>query len=186
MPVPFNLLLNVLFGGAVAVATRHAPAHKRLLAWPLLFALFFEGAVFTPLATYCLRFFPDWSRCYAFHPRVFSNLFMAIGPLSALAIAANFGALFLGFTISRHGLNHHLPVLTWAPIVGMATASTVLALLLHKRLFAVGDFDAFWNGTANPILQMPPGYATVGLLCASCAFVVWMRLRFGHHDPTLL
>src|SRR5512145_2073632 len=98
MPALINIAANLVFGGSLAYVTRRSPAVRReLTSWALIFLVAFEALVFTPVATYLFRFYPQWSMLYWFDPQVLPGIERWLGALSALAVLLNFGAAVGGF-----------------------------------------------------------------------------------------
>lgn len=187
MPALINLAANALLGVAFARLARHSPACKQsLLSWPLLFATAFEALVFTPVATYLFRFYPQWSMLYWFDPQVYPDLEHWIGLLSAAAILANFLALVSSFVLARRGF---LTRQDWQWITPAAVGGLLIVLVLvlfGDRVVFIGDFDAFAQGTAAVLFKRVAGCLGVLLYVATIAFTLWVRGSFARQDPSLL
>src|SRR6478672_9560650 len=102
MPVLINLAVNVVLGASGVLALRKSPALRQgFLSWQLLLLTAFEALVFTPVATYLFRFYPQWSMLYLFDPQLYPDLERWLSVLSALIITLNFAALVGGYALAR-------------------------------------------------------------------------------------
>ncbi len=187
MPVIVNLCANMVFGAALVLAVRRSPAMREgFVSWSLFFLVTFEAIVFTPVATFLFRFYPQWSMHYWFDPQIFPELDRWIGWLSALAVLLNFGAALLGYSLARLGV---LTGRAWLWSLPLAVGSAVIAYVAFAagdRLVFIGDYDAFWQGNAELMVTSAVGW--VGIVCyaGTVAFVIWTYRRFRDHDPKLI
>lgn len=187
MPVVINIAANLLFGASLVLANRRSPAlRQNVFSWSFFSLLAFEAMLFTPVATYVFRFYPQWSMLYWLDPQVFPAVERWIGWLSLAAVILNFAAAIGGYLLARLGvLASH--VWMWAAPLVAATGLLVYAGITYgDRIAFVGDYDAFWQGNAVLMFEAPPGIAGVVLYAAAVALVVWTRHRFGDHDPSLI
>jgi hypothetical protein len=187
MPVIVNICANLLFGAALVLAVRRSPAMRdAFLSWSLFFLIAFEAVVFTPVATFLFRFYPQWSMLYWFDPQIFPELDLWFGWLSALAVLLNFGAALLGYFLARLGVITGQAWLWSLPLAASAAAIAYVAFSFGERLVFIGDYDAFWQGNAQLMFSNLVGW--IGVLCyiGTGAFVVWTHRRFHDHDPSLL
>ncbi len=187
MPAVVNFAANLVLGGAVPLVLRRSPAIRReLTSWALLALVGFEAFVFTPVATYLFRFYPQWSMLYIFDPQIFPELDNWVGVLSFVAVLANFGAVLGGFYATREGLLRGERWLVWlAPGLGAAIALFVF-VFFGKRVVFMGDYDAFWQGNADIFLARVGGWIGLLLYGGSALFVSFLHTRFADHDPSLV
>jgi hypothetical protein len=187
MPAIINLAANLALGGAVALVLQRSQAVRReLMSWALLAVVGFEALVFTPIATFLFRFYPQWSMLYVFDPQIFPELDNWIGFLSLLAVLLNFSAVIGGFWTTREGLLTGTKWMIWAPM-GAGGAITLLTVLFFaRRVVFMGDYDAFWQGNADLFLMRGAGWAGLVLYAGAGIFVAFLRSRFADHDPKLL
>ena len=182
-----NLAANVLFGVAFALATRQSEALRReLISWQVLFLLTFEAVIFTPVATFLFRFYPQWSMLYAFDPQLFPELDRWIGVLSGVVVLLNFAGALTGFFLARESILRESVAWWAAPAAAGGLILLTCFVAFAKRIVLVGDYDAYWQGTARMLLLRPPGWAGVLLYGSLIAFVRWVHVRFGKADPTII
>jgi len=187
MPAVINFAANLALGGGLAWVARRSPAVRRdFVSWALVFLVGFEAVVVTPVSTFLFRFYPQWSMLYAFDPQVFPNLDTWIGPLSLLAVLVNFAAALLGFFITRGGVVRGSRWLCFTPWAAGALIVIACAALYGERLVYIGDYDAFWQGTADLFLLRVGGWVGLALYVCSALFVRWVQRRFHDHDPSLV
>ena len=184
MPAVLNFAANLVLGGAVVLALQKSRALRRdLLSWPLLVLIAFEALVFTPIATYLFRFYPQWSMLYLFDPQIFPELDNWIGLLSLSAVLLNFAGVLFGFYATRDGVLRDKRWLTYcAPGTGAGLALLCFAFFA-KRIVFLGDFDAFWQGTANLAVTKLAGWLGLLLYVSGALFVTFLHRRFADHDP---
>ncbi len=187
MPAAINVAANFALGGALVLVLKASPAIRReMVSWGLLFLLFFEALVFTPVAVYLFRFYPQWSMLYWFDPQMFPRLDNWIGLLSFLATALNFAAAVVGFALARLGIIIGQRWLAWGPaLVGVACV-LLMIVAYGDRVAFIGDYDAFWQGTADLLFKRLAGWIGLGGYAAAVGFLFWVRSRFADHDPTLV
>lgn len=186
MPAIINIAANLLFGAALALLTRHSRALKQeAISWQLLFLMSFEALIFTPVATYLFRFYPQWSMLYAFDPQLFPELDRWIGMLSAAAVGLNFAAAVGGFFLARQGVRTGKVAWALGPIVAAALTLVLTAAIFPERIALIGDYDAFWQGNAVLFLKRAPGWVGLALYLGAIGFLRWVHVRYRHHDPTL-
>jgi hypothetical protein len=187
MPVVINIAANLLFGAGLALVARRSPALRQtVFSWPFFFLLAFEAVLFTPVATYVFRFYPQWSMLYWLDPQVFPALERWIGWLSMVAILLNFAAALGGYLAARLGIITNQVWMWSAPLVAATGLILYVGIAYWDRVAFVGDYDAFWQGNAVLMLMAPPGIAGMALYAAAIAFVAWTKRTFGDHDPRLL
>lgn len=187
MPALINIAVNLAFGASLAWTLRRSPALRDdLLSWPLLTLLGFEALVFTPVATYLFRFYPQWSMLYWFDPQVFPGLDGWTGVLSFVAVAANFAAAIAGYLTVRASLATERAWLRWAPFGAAIAVALGVFGLYGRRVVFIGDYDAFWQGSARFLYAALAGW--IGLVCYASTFglVWWLRQRFSHHEPKFI
>jgi hypothetical protein len=187
MPALINIAVNLAFGASLAWTLRRSPAlREELFAWPLLLLLAFEALVFTPVATYLFRFYPQWSMLYWFDPQVFPGLDAWTGVLSFLAILLNFAAVLGGYMLVRASLLRPQTWLRYVPFACAAGLSLLVFALYGRRVVFIGDYDEFWQGTAHFLFAGLAGW--IGLLCYASTFglVWWVGQRFSHHEPRFI
>ena len=187
MPALLNIAANVIFGGVLALVARHSPGQRNsVLAWPLLFLLAFEAVLFTPVATYLFRFYPQWSMLYWFDPQLVPNLENWVGSLSALAICMNFGGALGGYLLTRAAVVRGRLWVGAIPVVVGALAFLYLLVIFGDRIAFIGDYDAFWTGDASLIFKRFPGWLGLLSYLSAFLFLLWVHTRFADHDPTIL
>jgi hypothetical protein len=187
MPALINLATNALLGVAFALVARRSPAFKEsLLSWPLLFAAAFEAVVFTPIATYLFRFYPQWSMLYWFDPQLYPELDGWIGLLSALAILANFGALVGSFVLARSGILKHKDWQWIAPAAAGGLLLLIVLILFGDRVVFIGDYDGYVQGNASVLFKRFAGWVGMLLYAGTIGFTLWVRARFSHEDPKII
>lgn len=187
MPALINLAANALLGVAFARLARQSPAGRQsLLSWPLLFATAFEALVFTPIATYLFRFYPQWSLLYWFDPQLYPDLERWIGLLSAGAVMLNFAALVGSYALARRGLQQRKDWQWITPAVVGGVMIVLVLILFGDRVVLIGDFDAYVQGSASLIFKRFAGWMGVLLYASTIGFTLWVQRRFAHHDPSLL
>ena len=187
MPVIVNIGANLLFGAGLVLAVRRSPAlEQNFINWSFFFLVAFEAVVFTPAATYLFRFYPQWSMLYWFDPQIFPALDQWIGWLSALAILLNFGAALLGYAVARVGVVARQAWLSTLPLAIAAALVVYVSVAFGERVIYIGDYDAFWHGSADLLFTRLAGWVGIITYVAAVAFVVWTHRRFADHDPTIL
>jgi hypothetical protein len=175
MPVVINTAINLAFGAGFVWQIRDsADLRESPTSWPFLAFALFQALIFTPVATFLFRFYPQWSLLYWFDPQIFTTLDDWIGALSALVLLIGLAAAFAGFFAARYGVVSEQPWLLWLPI-GVSGATVLVTMILFaKRLVLVGDYDEYWHGTAGFWLLRPAGWAGA-LLYGS----MYLFLRLG-------
>lgn len=187
MPALLNIAVNLVFGGAMAwVLRRSAALRDDALGWPYLALLAFEALVFTPIATYLFRFYPQWSMLYWFDPQVFPELDRWLGALSAMAIAMNFVAASLGYFAVRASVLRDARWLAYAPFVIAAVIAVWVFSVYGRRVAFMGDYDEFWQGHAKLLVMRIAGWVGLALYGFTACFVWWLRARFADHDPEFI
>ena len=186
MPVIINIASNLILGAAVPLMVRGSKALRQdFVCWQLLFLTAFEAAVFTPLSTYLFRFYPQWALLYAFDPQLYPELDRWIGIMTAGAVLLNFGAAILGFAVARLGILRNKKWLWAAPLVAGAAVWAGVLLGGGDRILFIGDFDSFWQGNSPVLYKRFAGWVGISLYAATGGFLLWIRRRFGNHDPAL-
>ena len=187
MPIIVNLSATLLLGASLAAATRSSPAFKEsFVNWVLVFLLAFVALVITPVATFALRFYPQWSMLYFFDPQIFPNLNQWLNPLSALAAISNFATATLGYGLTRAGYLSKTPTKYLTPFILSIGALLGVLILQFDQLIFVGDYDAYWEGKANLFIRTTPGILGSSAYLSACIFVLWIRTRFHGRDPKLI
>jgi hypothetical protein len=187
MPALINIAANLILGGAVAWVLRGSSAIRReVMSWALLALVGFEALIFTPVATYLFRFYPQWSMLYVFDPQIFPALESWIGVLSFLEVLLNFAAAVGAFCATREGLLRGKRWLTYAaPGLGAGLA-LVLFMAYGERIVFMGDYDTFWQGNADLFLVRLGGWVGLTLYAGAVFFIVFLHRRFADHDPKLV
>jgi len=184
MPALLNIATNLVLGAGVAIVARNSQAvRKRPLNWALLTLLGFEGVVFTPIATYLFRFYPQWSMLYWFDPQIYPGLDRWLGVISLGVIVFNFLAAAGGFLLTRRGLIENKTWVTLAPFVGALLIAFFVTVFFADRLFWIGDYDVFWQGRADLLFATLPGVLTMALYGACVAFILLIHQRYGRREP---
>jgi hypothetical protein len=187
MNAVINLAANLALGGAVALVLQRSQAVRReLMSWALLSIVGFEAVVFTPIATFLFRFYPQWSMLYVFDPQIFPELDSWIGMLSLLAVLLNFAAVIGGFWTTRRGLLAGKKWMIWAPMGAGGGIALLTVLLFARRVVFMGDYDAFWQGNADLFLARAAGWVGLLLYASGALFVAYLRSHFSDHDPKLV
>lgn len=184
MPAIIHLAANLIFGSCFVLVTRKSAALRTSsLSWPLLALAAFEALVFTPIATYQFRFYPQWSMLYSFDPQMFPQLHHWIGPLSLAVILLNFSAAAGAFLLARRGILADSPSLWLAPIAVGAGAILYVGVFFGERIAFVGDYDQFWQGQAQLLLSSFTGWLGIALYVSGLALLLFVHSRFSDHDP---
>ncbi|OGQ91708.1 MAG: hypothetical protein A2289_23935 [Deltaproteobacteria bacterium RIFOXYA12_FULL_58_15] len=169
------------------LAVRRSPAlRESFLNWSLFFLIGFEALVFTPMATFLFRFYPQWSMLYWFDPQIFPALERWIGLMSAVFVLVNFGAVLLGYSVTRIGV---LGDQTWLWSLPIGAATLLIAYFCvgyWDRLIFIGDYDAFWQGNAELIFTKFAGWFGILAYGAGIWLVLMARKKFAKRDPSLL
>jgi hypothetical protein len=187
MPAVINFAANLALGSLVVLVLPNSPALRRdLMSWPLLTLVVFESLLFTPVATYLFRFYPQWSMLYLFDPQIFPTLENWIGFLSLIVVLMNFMGAIGGFYATREGLLRGKRSLTYAAVALALVISLTCVICFGKRLVLIGDYDAFWQGNADIILIRFAGWLGLLLYASTALFVLFLRSRFADHDPKLI
>jgi hypothetical protein len=142
--------------------------------------------VFTPVATFLFRFYPQWSMLYWFDPQIFPELHRWFGWLSALAVLLNFGAALLGYLLARLGVISGHAWLWSLPMVAAIAGIAYLAVGFGDRLVFIGDYDSFWQGNAQLAVTSPVGWVGIATYAGAALFVAWTHRRFGNRDPSFV
>jgi hypothetical protein len=187
MPAVINFAANLVLGSAVPLVLRRSPALRReLMSWQLLALVGFEALVFTPVATYLFRFYPQWSMLYMFDPQIFPELDNWIGALSLMAVLLNFAAALGAFYATREGLLRGAGWLTYGALTTGGALAVILLALFARRIGLMGDYDAFWQGNADLFLVRLGGWIGLLLYAAAGLFVAFLHTRFADRDPSLV
>lgn len=187
MPAVINLAANLILGSAVALVLARSQAMRReLMSWPLLALVGFEAIVFTPIATFLFRFYPQWSMLYVFDPQIFPELENWIGLVALVAVLANFAAALGGFLATREGLLRHHRELTWGATAAGGASILLFFVLFGERVVFMGDYDAFWQGNADIFLARVGGWLGLLLYAGAGLFVAFLHTRFADHDPSFV
>ncbi len=187
MPAVINIAANLALGGGFALVARTSPALRRdFINWALLFLMAFEALVFTPVATYLFRFYPQWSMLYWFDPQIFPHLESWIGALSFVAVLFNFAAALLGYTVARHGVLTEQRWMSLLPLAAGAVWTLGVLVLYAERVAYIGDYDSFWQGNAELLFLRTPGWIGILLYASATAYVLFVRARFSNRDPSLV
>ena len=181
-----NLCISILLGSSIAMVARQSNAMKEnWLSWSSLAMLAFQAVCMTPMATYAFRFYPDWSMPYLLDPEIFPRFPYWVGWLSIVVVISNFLTATLAYLTTRHGILLGKSTLSLAPIVIGATALLTTLLLFHKRIFFIGDYEAFLAGEAKLIVTTVVGGCGILVCCLAFGFVAWLSRRFSEADPKL-
>ena len=186
MPILMNLCINVLLGSSIAMTARKSAAMKEnWLSWSSLAMLTFQALCMTPMATFAFRFYPDWSMLYLLDPEVFPRFPYWVGWLSLAVIALNFATATIAYLITRRAILNESGRWSLAPFITGTSALLVLLALFHKRIFFIGDYEAFLAGEAQLILKTVVGLSGVLVYGLAIGFVAWLAKRFSEADPKL-
>ena len=183
----FICLANFCLGAAIVWCWRRSPAlQDSLFCWQLLALGLYEALILTPVATYLLRFYPQWTLHYGWDPQIHPNLEGMLGWLSWPAIFGLYLAAFAGFGLTRLALLRQSPSLTLAPLAAGA-GLWLLALLRWRRQFAyIGTFDDFSAGQADLWLLHLAGWVHMALYLSAVTYVVLLQRTYGSRDPRFL
>jgi len=187
MPAILNLVGNLALGASIAFIARRSQSFRtELVAWPLLFALAFEGVIVTPIATYLFRFYPQWSMLYGFDPQVFPGVDRFIGLLSLAIVVLNFSAVLAGYYLVRIGLARERQWIWISPFATSGLVTLYVILFYAERIIYIGDFDSYSSSLAPFFLTTLPGCIGVLLYAFAGAFLLWVNARYSHRDPSFL
>ena len=186
MPILLNLSVNLLLGSGIAMVARKSEAMQRnWLSWSTLCLLAFESLCITPMATFAFRFYPDWSLLYLLDPEVFPNLPYWIGWLSIVVIVLNFMTATSAYLITRAGILKQRAAIKFSPLVIGASSFLILTVLFYKRIFFIGDYEAFLAGEAQLLPTTLVGILGITVYLATAGFIAWLSKRFSESDPKI-
>ncbi len=182
MPAIINLASALVLGGAVAwVLRRSAALRREFLGWPLLVLVAFLAIVWVPATTFLFRFYPEWSLLYAYDPQVFPRLGNWFGLLSLVVAMLNVAAAIGAFAMTRLGVKRERAWLVFAaPAIGVLVF-LVVVVFCGKRLLFLGDYDAYWQGSAELFLWRGGGWLGVALYALAAGFVRVLARRAEAH-----
>jgi hypothetical protein len=184
MPILLNLCVNLLLGSSIAMVARKSKAmQQNWLSWSSLCLLAFESLCVTPMATFAFRFYPDWSMLYLLDPEVFPNLPYWIGWLSILVVILNFVMATTAYLVTRSGILAQRAAIEFSPLILGASSLLVLTVLFYKRIFFIGDYEAFLAGEAQLMLTTPVGIFGLAVYIMAIGFIIWLAKRFSESDP---
>lgn len=184
MPILMNLCINVLLGSSIAITARKSAAMKEnWLSWSSLAMLTFEALCMTPMATYTFRFYPDWSMLYLLDPEIFPRFPYWVGWLSLVVIALNFATATIAYLITRQAILNENDRWSMAPLVSGGIALLIVLALFYKRIFFIGDYEAFLAGEAQLSIKTIAGLSGVLVYGLAIGFVTWLGRRFSESDP---
>lgn len=187
MPAVLNFAVNLALGSFVVLVLQRSPALRRdRMSWPVLTLVIFEALLFTPVATYLFRFYPQWSMLYLFDPQIFPALDNWVGFLSLVAVLMNFVCVLGGFYTTREGLLRDKRWLTYGALVAAGVVVLLCFVLFGKRVAFIGDYDAYWQGNAELFLVRLAGWVGLALYASAAGLVLFLRSRFADHDPKLV
>lgn len=169
---PIDLLLSLIFGGAVALASRgqlRVTSRPWYLTRYFVATVTFHGLVVLPAAAYRYVFHPDWAFMYLFDTSSFRVVFVSIGLLLV------FAAGVAGFLLGKHCARTDR---LWLLLTSMAVCAGGIALITTlgaRRLSAVGS-TAQWEGAfgLSPIMSTDLFPAVV--VMGGCALVGWISV----------
>ncbi len=187
MPCAFIAAAQLMVGGALPLLLRRSPALRAaLLNWQVLVLAAFEALVVTPISTFLLCTYPQWSLLYVFDPQLYPQLEMRLLGISALGVLLNFALLLTGYAWARSGILQGRRRRAWGP-VGLGLGIQALGLALFaERIAYVGDFDSFWQGQAARLQQRSAGWLSVLLVAATLGLLVSIWQRFRRADPRFI
>ncbi len=166
------------------MVARNSPAMKEnWLSWSSLAMLAFEAVCMTPMATYAFRFYPDWSMLYLLDPEIFPRFPYWVGWLSFVVVILNFISATGAYLITRRCLLNDKSTWALAPIISAAAGLLIVLALFHKRIFFIGDYEAFLAGEAQLIIKTIVGASGLLVYCLALGFVAWLAQRFSESDP---
>jgi hypothetical protein len=186
MPLLMNFGINIIFGASMALVGRQSLAMKEdLISWPLVFVVAFESLIMTPVCTFQLQFFPQWSLFYWFDPQLFPSLHDILSKASFLIILFNFlGALF-GLAITRRGVVENSRIYrAICPMIGLFFFSLGI-LLLWPQTSPRTTTDSYWYHN-DPLILGWPGWMGLACYLLGFLFVLWSYSRFSSQDPQWL
>jgi hypothetical protein len=187
MPAVINIAGNLALGSALTLAVRKSPALRRdFVNWAFLLLVSFEAVVFTPIATYLFRFYPQWSMLYWFDPQIFPEIESFVGILSFTAVLLNFGAVVLGYHLTREGLLRGDRRLTYVSAAAGGLLLLAVLGLYGERVALIGDYDTFWQGNAVVLFRRLAGWVGFLSYVGAGLFVFYVHRRFHDHDPSLV
>lgn len=186
MPILLNLCMSLLLGSSIAMVARNSKAmQQHWLSWSSLALLAFEALCITPMATFAFRFYPDWSVLYLLDPELFPRFPYWVGWFSILVIILNFITATSAYLITRYGILKESIAWMLSPMVIGASSLLVIVALFYKRIFFIGDYEAFLAGEAQLILTTTIGITGITVYCLAVGFVTWLSRRFSLSDPKL-
>lgn len=185
MPVPFNFATSLLMGALLPPLLWRSMALRQAFGnWMLLFLGTFFALIYTPVCTFTLRFFPHWSLLYGFDPQLFPQFEQQLGALSGVLVLMYFAVAVVGYGLSRRAVVKRRPVWAVLPLL-LSIAMWVGGLWIWRdRIVAVSDFDGFWQGNAAALHRHMLGTTCILLHTSCMAFLLWLRCRFAHRDPS--
>jgi len=180
--VPIDLLLSVLFGGAVALASRgqlKVSSRPWYASRYFVATLAFHALVVLPAAAYRYVFHTDWAFMYFFDGSSLDGALVPAGLL--LLLAASVGGFAIGTSCARTDRLWLLLTVMAACMGGIALVATLGA----RRLLSVGSTTE-WDGGfgLSPITStdLLPAIVVMGL----CVLAGWISLLafFAHEGET--
>ena len=174
MTAPFDLLLSVVIGASVVLASR---GQLRLATRPwfasrqLAALVSLELMLLAPGAAYRYLFHPDWAFMYLLDTSGYSGM-LAAGSL-LLVVAAGVGTFWLGDFCARTGR-------LWLLLLALAVALAGLAVVVavgSPRLAVVGSF-AGWTGTYGLRPLGDSDLLLAMLVMGACLAVGWFHVLF--------
>lgn len=184
MPALINLLANVAFGAAMG-AVRQRPRQEGYgLSWPLLLLISFQCLVVVPVATFLVRFYPDWSLFYVFDPQVVGVEAYA-GPMSLLIAATDVGLAIGAYALTQRATRTEQRHWRWTPTVIASVGAIAVLALCMRRVALVGTYDAYWHGDARWLPLSLPGVVGATTYTAAAGLALWTRRRRNDYPPVL-
>lgn len=179
MPILLNCISNFALGASLAWVLRHNRAIANGREWPLYFLATFEAFIVTPVTTYLVRFYPQWSTSYIFDPQIFPRWERWVSLLALATVALNFVAAIGGYRLCRSALLRHGGRPWPYPLGLVATAWWVVALVLMGReIVALGDYDSHWL-EQNPLwVKAPAAVVTLATYVGGMVFVWWVKRQY--------
>ena len=167
------------------IARQSKAMRESWLSWSSLAMLAFEAVCITPMATYAFRFYPDWSMLYLLDPEIFPRFPYWVGWLSIFVVALNFLTVTAAYLITREAILREKLNIALATIITGASSFILILLIFHKRIFFVGDYEAFLAGEAQLIIKTIVGISGIVVCCLGVGFVSWLGQRFSERDPKI-
>lgn len=172
MTAPLDLLISVVFGGAIALASR---GQLRVSSRPwyatryFASAAIFQGLLVLPAAAYRYFFHPDWAAMYLFEASKATVIYGIAG--LGLVLGAGVGTFGLGNYCAR--THREWLILT---VMALAVAAVVLmVVLLPERLLLVGSY-AQWHGSFGLRALAETDLLPAVLVMDGCVLVGWVAV----------